>query len=855
MFIQMYRILNILKKECQMYKTKNRSVTKQIVSKLPLTAAIYLALHSVAFAANQEAFASDQQQTNTMDRKAVLDTVTVTAQKRTENLQTVPISIQVLGTQRLTEMNISDFDDYAKLLPSLSYTQGEGGNSTPYFRGVVSGGDGNHSGSSPSVGVYLDEQPVTTIGGALGIHIYDIERVEALAGPQGTLYGASSQSGTLRIITNKPDVSGFAAGYALEANTVTDGGNGYVGEGFINLPVSDTAAIRLVAWNQSDAGWIDNVPGERTFPTSGITMNNADRVEKNYNDSTSTGARGALKLDLNENWSVLASVMSQKEKANGSFAFDPVVGKREISRYYPESLDDKFTQAALTVTGKLGNFDLVYSFANLSRDINSESDYNDYGFWYDVVSGYGAYAIDNNYDYVNPSQYILGKDKYKKRNHELRISSPQDERFRFIGGFFMQDQSHDIQQRYKIDDFADFYDVKGWEDTIWLTKQDRRDSEQAIFGEASFDFTDKLTATAGFRYFEHDNDLKGFFGFSRGFASQSKKPPSERYGEAGCAVLYGTDDSKWVPFNGAPCKQFDKTTSENGTLGKFNLTYKIDDKRMIYGTWSEGYRPGGINRRAILPPYLSDYLTNWELGWKTSWMDNRLTFNGAVFRQEWKDFQFSILGANGLTEIKNANQAKIDGLEMDVNFAATYNLSITGGMAFYDAKLTDSYCGWVNDTTGDPETVCPPGTLNPDGDAVDGPEAPKGTRLPVTAKFKSNLTARYTFDWKDFEPFIQGSIVHESKRSSDLRIVERDILGDLPPYTVFDLSTGIRKDNWTLNLYVKNLFDKNAEFNRFTMCAESVCGAAGYDTQYPNGQVYTVASRPRTIGLRFSQEF
>jgi len=502
------------------------------------------------------------------------------------------------------------------------------------------------------------------------------------------------------------------------------------------------------------------------------------------------------------------------------------------------------------VTGKIGNFDLVYAFSTLDRDGKGESDYNDYGFWYDVVSGYGAYAYDNNGDYINPSQITLSEGHQTKRSHELRISSPQDERFRFIGGYFQIDQYRDIQERYVIADWYDGYEVTGWEDTIWLTKQDRRDSEQAVFGEFSFDFTEKLTATAGFRYFENDNSLRGFFGFSRAFAGQSSRPPNQRYGEAGCAFVWGsTNPANWPKFNGAPCEfivdpdgSLGKTTKENGTLGKFNVTYKLDDTKLIYGTWSEGYRPGGINRRATLPPYQADYLTNWEFGWKTSWMDNRLTFNGALFRQEWEDFQFTILGQNGLTEIKNANQARIDGLEMDINFAATYNLQISAGVAFYDAKLTENYCGFT-DEDGNPVTDCA------------DPEAPTGTRLPVTADFKGNLNARYTFDWNGYEPFIQGSVVYEGRRTSDLRILEREILGDMPSYTMFDLSAGIRKDSWTLNLYVKNLFDERAEFNRFTMCAVTVCGASGLVPEYPDGQVYTVAAQPRTIGLRFSQEF
>ncbi|MDX2198785.1 MAG: TonB-dependent receptor plug domain-containing protein, partial [Phycisphaerae bacterium] len=158
---------------------------------------------------------------------AQVDEIIVTTQRRTENLQDVPISITALNNQRLEDLEVSAFDDYSKFIPSLSF-QSTGPNSTTvYFRGVVSGGDGNHSASLPSVGVYLDEQPVTTILGFLPLHIYDIERVEGIAGPQGTLYGASAQSGVLRIITNKPDVSGFSAGYDVEVNAVQHGEVGY----------------------------------------------------------------------------------------------------------------------------------------------------------------------------------------------------------------------------------------------------------------------------------------------------------------------------------------------------------------------------------------------------------------------------------------------------------------------------------------------------------------------------------------------------------------------------------------------------------------------------------------------------
>ena len=138
-----------------------------------------------------------------------------------------------------------------------------------YMRGVASGGDGNHSGSRPSVGVYLDEQPITTITGALDVHMFEIARVEALAGPQGTLYGASSQAGTLRIITNKPDPSGFAAKVAAEASMIEQGGVGHVLEAMANLPLGERSALRLVGWQKHEAGYVDNVHGTVTFPKDG----------------------------------------------------------------------------------------------------------------------------------------------------------------------------------------------------------------------------------------------------------------------------------------------------------------------------------------------------------------------------------------------------------------------------------------------------------------------------------------------------------------------------------------------------------------------------------------------------------
>ena len=238
------------------------------------------------------------------------DVIVVTAQKRSENMQNVPISIQALGTKKLEQLNITDFKGYAQQLPSVSFQAlgGTPGTNVVYMRGVASGGDGNHSGSLPSVGVYLDEQPVTTIGGNLDVHIYDIARIESLSGPQGTLYGASSEAGTIRIITNKPSTSGFAARVDGEVNTVAHGGVGGKLEGWFNAPLSDKAALRVVGFYQRDAGFIDNVAGCRAFlpetvplgcppaAKGGVRVSNAAFVKSNYNDTEIAGGRAALRL-------------------------------------------------------------------------------------------------------------------------------------------------------------------------------------------------------------------------------------------------------------------------------------------------------------------------------------------------------------------------------------------------------------------------------------------------------------------------------------------------------------------------------------------------------------------------------
>lgn len=775
----------------------------------------------------------------TAQESAGLEEVIVTAQKRTENLQDVPASIIALGTTELEQQHVQDFNDYVKLLPSVSYQSTQPGFARVFMRGVVSGDNGNHSGPLPSVGMYLDEQPITTIQGALDLHLYDIERVEALAGPQGTLYGASSEAGTIRIITNKPDPTGFKAGYSIEGNTVAHGGQGGVAEGFVNLPVGSSAAVRLVAWTEHDAGYIDNVYGTRTFtcpagvgpcddaatagaPVPDITINNAGQAKKNYNTVDTSGARAALKVDLNDNWTVTPTVMYQRQDTRGLFAYDPAVGDLEVTHFYPEKSKDAWTQAALTVEGKIANLDLVYAGAFLNRNDQVHQDYSDYSFFYDQCCGYGAYITDNAGNYINPSQYIIGKDHYTKQSHELRFATPTDQHVRFVGGFFMQRQLHDIEQRYVIDNLTDTISITGWPNTIWLTEQERVDRDYAAFGELSFAMVpDKLSATLGARVFKAKNSLAGFFGLSQNYSSST--------GEAACFTTPTPNGG----LHGAPCNNLDKSVDESGWTPKVNVNYHIDDQRMVYATFSRGFRPGGINRRGTFPPYKADYLTNYEAGWKTSWLANRIRFNGAFFFEDWKDFQFSFLGANGLTNISNAGRAQIKGVESSLEWAATSALTVTGGFTLLDPTLTEDFCKQL-DSTGQPASPCPAEDF-----------APKGTVLPVTPKFKSNLTLRYLFPLAGLDANVQGSYVYQSSSRSALLPFEADTLGKQGAYGSLDLSAGLDHGSMSYELFVTNALDKRVALYRYAECATAVCGA----------QSYAVPNQPRVISVKLSQKF
>ena len=798
--------------------------------------------------------------------------IIVTATKREENLQDVPVSIQAIGTRRIDQLNISNFEDFTKQLPSVSFQSSAPGSTTVYMRGVASGGDGNHSGSFPSVGFYLDEQPVTTIGGTLDVHIYDIARIESLAGPQGTLYGASSQAGTIRIITNKPELGVTSGRVDAEINKVAHGDWGGSLEGMINLPVTDRIAFRAIAFYQRDAGYIDNVFSERSYEYTGahsdifpglpttVEFDNADLVEDNFNNQRIYGGRAALKIDLNDTWTVTPTILHQNQKSNGVFYMNRELDDLEVTRFRDEKSKDKFTQIALTIEGKIGNFDLTYAGAYMNRPTSSLNDYVDY------VDAYNAYYIDLGYasilDYqyyfdnagniVSPAQYITGGNHFKKLSQELRIASPADKRFRVIGGAFYQRQSNDILQEYRVDGLSDDLSVNGHPGLLWLTKQERVDKDYALFGEASFDLTPQITLTGGGRFYKFDNTLFGFAGYGRNLDFEEEGVPpnvvgSTRTGVAECFMadgqllrFGGTGGFAAGSIGGIPCtnvgvfkdgKVKPKRTKDSGFIHRLNAQYRPNEDMMFYATWSRGFRPGGINRRAALEPYAPDFLQNYELGWKTNFGPVR--WNGAIYHQVWKKFQFSFLGESSLTVIQNGRDAKINGIESDVSYVRG-GLSLSAAAAYTDAKTKGDICESATDDE------------NCSGSFV---VTPSGTRLPVTPKFKATATARYAWPMGPGRAHVQGGITYQGSAAADLRqdvdgegTNPNDILGRIKSSTLVDAFAGYSWSDYNFELFVTNLFDERNELSRFVVC--SICT-----------QTKILPGRPRTIGLRVGTKF
>jgi iron complex outermembrane receptor protein len=738
-----------------------------------------------------------------------LGEVIVTATKRAERLQDVSESISAFDSNDIAMRGLDKIDDVAKYIPGLSLAQREPGGTTIVFRGVAA--SGIQFGAVSSSALYLDEQPITQSGRSVDPRFIDIERVEALRGPQGTLYGSSSQSGTLRVITNKPDPSGFDAWAEAQVNQVEDGDTGYDISAMLNLPLADRLALRLVGFAAEDAGYIDNVLSD----SPGGTFDNSDVVEEDINTIETVGARAALRLDVSDNVDLTFGLLYQDLSADGHSDVTPGTGDLKQVRFENEGLEDEWYQAALTLNASMDFADLTIAASYFDRDFFYEADASEYEFSFNQ-SGYVIYDFGG-----DPRGFATNNEDTEITTFEARLQSNNDaeSRWSWLGGvFYSKEESHTEFDSY-VRGYADspafayfaYLEYNVYNGTLaptdrwFLGVYDTELEQKALFGEVGFEVTENFSITAGGRWFEYD----------RTFDLQQQSPEG---------------------FSGFSRTDAQTKTKDDDIVGKLNLTYRIDDDRMVYFTWSEGFRNGGANPvrpSSILPlEFSSDTLTNWELGAKTEWLDNRLRLNVAAYHMSWDDFAVQIEDPQpGVFQLGFVNlpTAEIDGIEAEFTYVVNDAWQIDATLGYNDAQIAEA-------------TVLT--LVDDDGNEFSRP-VEEGARLPLTPEWSGALG----IEWRgrgqlmNAQPFARVDLAYVGEVVSNLEgfesVVGQAGVATLPGYETGDFRIGLEGERWTGSLFVDNFWDERAvtfRSNRWAAPRESII-------------------RPRTFGLQMRYRF
>jgi iron complex outermembrane receptor protein len=859
--------------------------------------------------------------------KAQIETIQVTATKRTESIQDIPVSVSALNGEMLENLGIENFSDYVEFLPNVVF-QGTGpGQNEIYIRGAATS-QTNISVSSvqalqPSVAFYLDEQPVSMQGRNLDVYAADMERVEVLPGPQGTLFGASSQSGTVRMISKKPDHSGFSAGLDVNIGSTKGGEMSNSVQAFMNFTPTDELALRVVAYNDKQGGWIDNIlnkPGEGGYIGSPVVIDrisggpltdpintpfvspkNGSLVEDDTNDAIYAGVRFGLSYLINDDWSLLVQHTAQSLETEGVFSYDPnLEGTSSVNRFTPEDNDDEFGLTTWTLEGRLDKLEVVYTGGYLDREINSTIDYTGYTngglFSAYYVCSYGTFNDGNvaaeDERCLDPTKYYKEQTDTSRVTHELRFNTDADNAWRVTAGIFYDDQELSTVGQFKIanTDLSAFNDLGKFlpgseginsdggpfESEISFVNDVSHTIEQiAVFGQAEYDITDKLTATLGARWYQIDDIYKGSTTSTdvtrriRAFGSQDPaeldSATRDAPGVLQAAIASGQLDVSLLDADG--------TLTVDDTIFKASLDYKVNDDILLFTTYSEGFRPPVTNRQGgdlasnrsgafesfRIPVYsTTDSLDNFEFGIKGDFLDGIFRVNATAYYSEITDLQTSRFDPTNISFLvftDNVGDAEIKGLDADITWLASDNLVINAAFSLLDTELT---------------------RINSE---LAGIAPGVGAQLPYSAEFSGNVRARYFFELNDgYEGYVNASVSYTGDRlagmTMDAFVTEdatRLIYGvgsGLPiqaeatvydgvtyadsngnefqggryiqeSYAIANVSVGITKDDWKVELYVDNLTDESAVLY--------------IDTQQFTPKVVT--SRPRTVGLRLSYDF
>ena len=520
----------------------------------------------------------------------------------------------------------------------------------------------------------------------------------------------------------------------------------------------------------------------------------------------------------------------------------------QTGKLWDTRAEDEWFQASLTLDGTIGNIDVVYAGAYLNRENISEYDYSDYTeYWayYLTQAQYISPTYPNGYcvyynaagDCAVGTQYVGGFEQYERTSHELRFQSAGDQRLRWTAGVFYQSQEHNFDLQWIVPDLDPAATVvlpptgdrKFGGDTVWQTYQIREDQDSAVFGEVSFDFSEKFTGLVGARYFEYENSLHGFNGFARHCTGQYID---------GVFVEIPAADGGEMQFPCFDTRILDDVAKGDDWAFKVNLEYRVDDDKLLYVTWSEGFRAGGVNRARVpdIPKYAPDFVTNYEFGWKMTLADGRLRFNGAAYIIDWDNFQFGFLDftVSNLTIVQNVGDSQTKGFEWDLNWAATENNVITFAGSYNDATLQTDF--W---RTQDLE------------DAGEPANAPAGTPMPYVPEWQLTGIWRSNFEVGSLPSFFQAAASYTGTRWNDLDTLNVPARREMAAYTLVNLSAGIEGESWTATVFINNAFDERAEID----FADPGYGGLG-NLQRPPGHAWTATTnRPRSYGIRFSQRF
>jgi outer membrane receptor protein involved in Fe transport len=734
-----------------------------------------------------------------------LDEIVVTARKRRENLQDVPQNIDVFTTAELQNLGIRRFEDFALLAPSMAIASIGPDNQRFFIRGASDGSGPTFGTSNVSTTRYLvDDLSLDLYGHTPDLHLYDIERIEVLNGPQGTLFGASAMAGAVRIVTAKPDPAMYGAGVDIDAGHLEGGANNWIYEGFANIPlVEGRSAVRLSAYSEYDGGYIDNLAGTRHWLNGAVSTNSAwSGVDFNRQDVV--GGRIGLLQDFGDDWRATLTGYYQRQRYRGLWEDDPArYGAYDLQLFSPQGGYEYDQFLDLHVDGSVGIADLVYAGGYSSqrrRRLYDFSDYAQYSSYASFVQGGACKTspIDGAGAYGGcgvPYMYGDTRGAVQTWSNELRLQSKSGGRSHWTLGVYWEKNSNPYSgvqvmpgidfsgalARHVIDAYGNvaspvphvYYEDYAVFDYIQTSE----------FGDLSFDLDDRWSLEGGVVHFH-------------GSTSEVTSAESFYYQQV-------------VPVL--------RTSSDQKTRFKAGVNFRPTDHDLLYFSFAQGFRDGGFNyldasdTSKYPAQFHPDTLSNYELGLKSAWLGGRVVWNNALYYMRWSDYQIAISVEGPPYGFRaNVGDVRIYGLESSIQARPLAGLLLTFNGNYNDSKLES------NEYESSYFLVTP------------------GERLPEAPYFNFAAASRYEKPIAGaLSAFVQIDVGHKGDMWNTLNQNERTLQ---PAYTLANLRLGLGRPDigWQVEGYVSNLRNTRAVI------------FADYSSQFPQD----VPTPPRVFGLR-----